>query len=133
MRYSYERRALGFMIDIIVALLLAILVVTISPYSIEYALLENVHRALVWYTIIFFIYAFVCYFVFNGLTLGRFLFKTALKNKDLTRMNIKTCFVRALLQSFLPLIIVNAIYMVLYRSTESFYDKITDTTSIMID
>lgn len=130
MRYSYEKRAMAYLIDIIASLIIAAIVVIISPVSDYYAFLENVSRALFWYSVIFFIYAFVSYFFFNGLSFGRKIFKTALRNKDLTKMSFKTCAMRALLQAFLPLTVINVFYQLFYRSTESLFDKITDTTSI---
>lgn len=132
MRYNYEKRSMGYIIDMVVAAIIAILVVVLVPAFDNQHFLSNLTDAVLIYSICFFIYAFVCYYFFNGFTIGRYIFKTALRNKDLSKMSLTTCMMRALLQAFIPFTLLNVVYMLMNKSEESFFDKATDTTSIFL-
>ena len=45
-------------------------------------------------------------------------------------MNIATCAIRALMQSFIPISLLNVAYMFINRTEESLFNKATNTISI---
>ena len=130
MQYNFEKRSMAYIVDILIAFVVAAIYVIFAPSSDALSFLNNLSRVFVYYTIFFFIYCFLCYFLFNGITIGRLIFGTAIRNKDFTRMSIGTCAIRALLQSFIPLSLLNVAYMLMNRTEESFFNKVTNTISV---
>ena len=130
MQYNFEKRSMAYIVDILIAFVAAAIYVIFAPSSDALSFLNNLSRVFVYYTIFFFIYCFLCYFLFNGITIGRLIFGTAIRNKDFTRMSIGTCAIRALLQSFIPLSLLNVAYMLMNRTEESFFNKVTNTISV---
>ena len=130
MQYNFEKRSMAYIVDILIAFVAATIYVIFAPSSDALSFLNNLSRVFIYYTGFFFVYCFLCYFLFNGITIGRLIFGTAIRNKDYTRMNIKTCAIRALLQAFLPISLLNVAYMLMNRTEESFFNKVTDTISV---
>ncbi|MBQ9730855.1 MAG: RDD family protein [Bacilli bacterium] len=132
MQYNFEKRSMAYLVDIIIAFVAASLYVVFAPSSDALSFLNNLSRVFTYYTVFFFVYCFLCYALFNGVTIGRLIFGTAIRNKDYTRMSIGTCALRALLQAFIPLSILNLAYMFINRTEESFFNKATDTISVYL-
>lgn len=132
MQYNFEKRSMAYFVDIIIAFVAAAIYVLLAPSSDKLSFLNNLSRVFIYYSIFFFVYCFICYVVFNGVTLGRFIFGTAIRNKDYTRMNIATCAIRALLQSFIPLSFLNLAYMFINRTEDSLFNLATDTKSVYL-
>ena len=130
MQYNFEKRSMAYIVDILIAFVSAAIYVIFAPSSDALSFLNNLSRVFIYYTGFFFVYCFLCYFLFNGITIGRLIFGTAIRNKDFTRMNIGTCAIRALLQSFIPLSLLNVAYMLMNRTEESFFNKVTNTISV---
>ena len=130
MQYNFEKRSMAYIVDILIAFVAAAIYVIFAPSSDALSFLNNLSRVFIYYTGFFFVYCFLCYFLFNGITIGRLIFGTAIRNKDFTRMNIGTCAIRALLQAFIPLSLLNVAYMLINRTEESFFNKATNTISV---
>lgn len=130
MQYNFEKRSMAYFIDIIIAFVAASLYVVFAPSSDQISFINNISRVFMYHTVFFFVYCFFCYLVFNGITIGRLIFGTAIRNKDFTRMNIATCAIRALMQSFIPISLLNIAYMFINRTEESLFNKATNTISI---
>ena len=130
MQYNFEKRSMAYIVDILIAFVAAAIYVIFAPSSDALSFLNNLSRVFIYYTGFFFVYCFLCYFLFNGITIGRLIFGTAIRNKDFTRMNIGTCAIRALLQAFIPLSLLNVAYMLMNRTEESFFNKATNTISV---
>jgi len=132
MQYNFERRSMGYFVDIVIAFTAAVLYVVFAPSSDALSFFTNLSRVFIYYSLFFFVYCFLFYALFNGVTIGRLIFGTAIRNKDYTRMSIATCAIRALLQAFIPLSLLNVAYMFMNRTEDSFFNKATDTISVYL-
>lgn len=129
---STRRRLVGTIIDILFCIIIATLLVAFDLIINPFNFMGNFSFVINFASLISFVYLLICYLVFNGGSLGRLVTASHIVTKDFKRMNIKTCFVRALLQSIFILHIINVLYQFANKTQESIFGYITDTTVVKI-
>lgn len=125
-----ERRFLAFVVDISIALVIAVTLTTVYNVKLPLPAPKFINRLVYLTDAIFFVYCFVCYLLFGGLTIGRMLFNLRIVCKDGRRIGFMRSLCRSLFQCILPIAILNIFYMLYFRTKESFFDKSTDTKNI---
>ncbi len=126
----YEKRFMAYVIDIAIALAIALALTSVFSFKMALGIMGYFNTLTVLTSTVFFLYTFIFYLCFNGLSIGRMIFNSRLVCKDNKRMPPVTIFMRALLQTLFPLAIMNVGYMLLYRTQESFFEKATNTMNI---
>ena len=122
-----ERRFLAYIIDYGIALAIALTLVTIYSFSWSASVFYYFYMLALVTAAILFIYYFLFYLFTGGLSIGKMIFNIrAISIKD-RRLNFYQSFMRAALQSLLPIAFLNMLYQLFWHSQASFFDRATDT------
>lgn len=127
----FEKRLMAYIVDYSIAFAISLGIVISYSLSFPAGFLEFVDITLVLSAAVYFVLSFIGYMLFNGTTIGKLIFRIRVVNKkDYTRISIGTSFFRAAMQSVIVIAILNVIYQLIYRSSESIFDDSTNTICV---
>jgi len=127
----FEKRLMAYILDYSIAFAISLGIVITYSISFPSGFLEFVDITLVLSSVIYFIGTFIGYALLNGTTIGKLIFRIRVVNKnDYSRIKIGASFFRAAMQSVLVIAVLNVIYQLVYRSSESIFDDATRTICV---
>lgn len=130
----YEKRIFAYLIDlfIILALVAAGTVILMLRYP-------NFSQ-IPWYFIMFIIFAAIAVsftvlyslfmFITNGRTIGSLIFGLKTIHPNLERLTFADCLCKCALLSLVPVVIINAIYMLIIHTEKTAFDRLTKTIAV---
>ncbi len=124
-------RIVAYFIDLIIATIFSIIAIIIIVYASHYLnWLLNVFLLLLFDWIIYaFINTITLYF-FHGRTVGGYLLHIKIMKTNLAPLTFKNALVKSVTLGFLPMVIVNAIYMLVVKTERTIFDRLTDTIAL---
>ena len=123
---THEKRILASIIDIGVVFVLAIVFNIIIPNTIY-----NSHMTfLIVYFILGFLYMFLSLVITRDRTLGMSIMKLRLLSDKWVRADVKVVVIRSLANGLLVLYLINILYMLLNKTTDSLFDKLANSVVI---
>lgn len=125
-RVNYERRLLAYVFDILFSFIFTIFLnLILKAIGFSFPLWLDVTYVTTCFS--YFFYVTIAYYFFNGVTIGGLIFNVRVTNKDESKMDFKTCAMRAVLLGIIFLSIYNVVYMLILKTQVSFYDDATNT------
>lgn len=125
----YEKRIISFVLDEIVALIPALIIGLIMYFGLNFRshfLAYATIFVFVWYA--FYIIINTLYLTFsNGFTLGSHLTRTRVVHRSKKKIGFSDSFIRSIMIGILPMVIINAFYMITRHTELTAFDRITDT------
>lgn len=120
---THEKRILASIIDISVVFVLSILVYIIFPNK----LFDGTLIFFLSYLVIGFLYMFICLTMTKTKTIGLFYMKLQLLDDKWEYPSLKVIVLRSLANGVLVLYVINALYMILNKTTDSLFDKLANS------
>ena len=124
----HERRFLASLIDVGIVLLLSLIVMLFIPHF-PYA--SDIIFFII-YFFIGFIYMFLSLLISKDSTIGLYSISLKLMGKDWEKPTIKSIFLRSITHAVPALYLVNLLYMLLNKNTETLFDAITDSFMVKL-
>ena len=130
----FEKRIIAYLIDIV----LAIGIVT-TGYIFGYIYIEPI-QGISWYfsILIFLILVWLIYmlinvnwlFFSNGRSLGTLICGTRVVHPNLERLTYKDCVCRSAALAIIPMVFVNAVYMLVVHTEKTAFDRMSKTVVV---
>jgi len=130
----YEKRVIAYFIDLMVAFL-PCLAIGINIY-LDVPLTQNI--PIYFYVlgvqfatyILFVLLSIFFVMVSNGYTLGALIFGIRAVHLDRSRITFRDAIIRSITIGVLPMVLVNAIYMITIHTERTIFDRITETVVV---
>lgn len=131
----YERRAAAYLVDFLIATIIGVL---IDAYLVlRFESITQLHFSNLLFILPFVSYAiinFLSTWIFNGKTIGGFIFRIKIVNQDYQvikkRLGFFTCLVRAICLAVYTIVFASFFYMLVKKTTIAYFDKIAHTLVI---
>lgn len=123
---THEKRIIASAIDIGVVLIISLIINIIIPNTIY----NSDITFFVAYFIIGFVYMFLCLFFSKDRTIGLYFVSLRLLSDKWTRPDMKVIIIRSLAHGVIVLHLINILYMLLNKTTDSFFDKLANSVII---
>ena len=123
---THEKRIIASAIDIAVVLVISLIVNILIPNTIYNS---DITFSLA-YFVIGFLYMFICLLVSKDRTIGLACMSLRLLSDKWVMADLKIITIRSLANGVLVLHLVNMFYMILNKTTDSFFDKLANSVVI---
>ena len=130
----FEKRIIAYLIDMVLAI-----GIVVTGYIFGYLFIEPI-RVIPWYfsIIIFLVIVWLIYmlinvnwlFFSNGRSLGALIVGIRVVHPNLERLTYKDCICRSAALAIIPMVFVNAIYMLVVHTEKTAFDRMSKTVVV---
>lgn len=120
---NHERRFFASIIDIGIVLVISLLISIFVPNTI----FTRDLTILTTYFVVAFIYMFLSLLITKDKTIGLYSMSLRLLGRDWEKPNFKIILLRSITHAIPVLYLVNILYMILYKTEETFFDELSDS------
>ena len=130
----FEKRIIAYLIDMVLAI-----GIVVTGYIFGYLFIEPI-RVIPWYfsIIIFLVIVWLIYmlinvnwlFFSNGRSLGALIVGIRVVHPNLERLTYKDCVCRSAALAIIPMVFVNAIYMLVVHTEKTAFDRMSKTVVV---
>ena len=123
----HEKRFLATLIDAGIGMVLAFIVSILLNLLLDIRFTNFDYYYIIMFNITMFLYQFLCIIFSKNQTIGLYLVGLKLLSNDWEKVSLKQNMLRSLTISIPVLFVINLLYMVVYKTSFTLFDDISDT------